>query len=105
MKLDRLTSTTQHLSHEAADRARHVAGESIARVSATEGVEGDRQRSLQQELAEFNQKAVGPFEGGEQVLAAAHEIAQQISSLGSKRHTLVKTPTNDPLHHGVDAKA
>ena len=34
MKLDRLTSTTQHLSQNAREHARHVAAESIAQVGA-----------------------------------------------------------------------
>jgi hypothetical protein len=63
MKLNRLDSTTQPLSREAVARARHVAGEQVRRVEAPEGVEGDRQRSLQQELAEFDPRAIGPFEG------------------------------------------
>ena len=46
MKLDRLSSTTQTLSPESRERARHVADETVLRVGAMEGVEGDRQRSL-----------------------------------------------------------
>ena len=69
MKLDRLSSTTQTLSPESRERARHVADETVLRVGAMEGVEGDRQRSLQQEISDFDQKDVGAFVGGELILA------------------------------------
>ena len=105
MKLDRLTSTTQHLSPESRERARHVADESILRVGAMEGIEGDRQRSLQQEIAEFDQKAVGAFDGGELVLAAAHDVASQLSALGNAANSLVKTPDMHLFQAGIDAKA
>lgn len=105
MKLDRLTSTTQHLSQNAREHARHVAAEGVAQVVAIEGIEGDRQRSLQQEVAEFDQRVLDPFAGAGQVLAAAHEIAVQLVSRSSDVHSLVKTVSPDPLHQSVDAKA
>ncbi len=105
MKLDRLTSTTQHLSQNAREHARHVAAESIAQVGAIEGIEGDRQRSLQQEIAEFDQRALGPFAGAGQIQAAAHEIAVQLVTLSGNAHSLVKTVGVDPLRQSVDAKA
>lgn len=106
MKLDRLTSTTTpQLSQEAKARARHVADESIWRVGAMEGAEGDRQRSLQQEIAEFDQRTLAPFAGGEQVLAEAHQLAAQLSSLGVGASALLKAPDRHLLQPGVDAKA
>jgi hypothetical protein len=60
MKLDRLTSTTQQISPNAREHARLVAAGSIAQVAAMEGIEGDRQRSLQQEVAEFDQTGCWP---------------------------------------------
>ena len=60
MKLDRLASTTQRLSRESIERARHVAGERIRRVDALEGVEGDRQRSLQQEMGKSTRAPSAP---------------------------------------------
>lgn len=105
MKLDRLSSTTQTLSPESRERARHVADETVLRVGAMEGVEGDRQRSLQQEISDFDQKAVGAFDGGELILAAAHDVAAQLSTLGNAANSLVKTPDMRMLQTGVDAKA
>ena len=105
MKLDRLTSTTQHLSPESSERARHVADETVLRVGAMEGVEGDRQRSLQQELANFDPQAVGAFNGGELIMATAHDMATQLSSLGNAANSLIKTPDTRLIHTSVDAKA
>ena len=104
MNLDRQTTTTQQISPNAREHARLVPAGSIAQVAAMEGIEGDRQRSLQQEVAEFDQRAVGPFAGGEQIQQAAHEIAVQLSSLGSNAQHLLKAASADSSHHAVDAK-
>ena len=105
MKLDRLTSTTQHLSPESRERARHVVDETVLRVGAMEGVEGDRQRSLQQELSGFDPNAVGAFNGGELIMATAHEVATQLSALGNAANSLVKTPDMRLFEKGIDARA
>jgi hypothetical protein len=68
MKLDRLSSTTPRLSQESMVRAHEVAGERIRRVEALEGVEGDRQRSVQQEILSIEPGAISDFNGGERVL-------------------------------------
>ncbi|RIX47384.1 MAG: hypothetical protein D3M94_06840 [Rhodocyclales bacterium GT-UBC] len=90
MKLNRLDSTTQHFSRESVERVRHVAEEQVRRVEACEGLEGDRQRSLQQELAEVDQKALGPFLGREQVLQEARQLAAELTSLGDEADRLIK---------------
>lgn len=104
MKLDRLSSTTQPISSESRERARHVANETVLRVGAMEGVEGDRQRSLQQELADFDPRAVGVFAGGELIMANAHELALQLSLLGQAANTLVKAHETHFLPPVIDAK-
>lgn len=90
MKLSRLASTTQPHSQEAIERARHVAGESVRRVEALEGVESDRQRSLQQELADFDGRAIGTFEGSKQMLLDARRLATQLTLLGTSHNGLLK---------------
>ena len=90
MKLSRLESTTQRHSQDANERARHIAGESVRRVDALEGVEGDRQRSLQQELADFDPRAVGAFEGSEHRLQDARRVAAELTLLGSNCNGLLK---------------
>lgn len=92
MKLNRLESTTQHHAPDALERARHGAGERVTRVEALEGLESDRQRSLQQELAEFDVRAIGDFAGGERVLADTRQVAAQLTRLGSHVSGLVKLP-------------
>lgn len=90
MKLNRLESTTQQHSPDAIERARHVANESVRRVEALEGVEGDRQRSLQQEIAEFDARAIGPFAGDDHMLQGARQVAAELTLLGSNRNGLLK---------------
>jgi len=105
MQLNRLNSTTQRHSPEAVARARPASEESVHRVEAMDGAEADRQRSLQQEMAEVNPKSVGPFVGGEQILRDAHQLAAQIVSLGSKANSLLKprpvSMTTRPMDRGV----
>jgi hypothetical protein len=104
MKLSRLESTTQHTSPEAAERARHVSASTIRRVEASEGVEGDRQRSLQQELAEYDPRAIGPFEGSELVLDSARQVAAQLTLLGSNMNGLVKLQALSQRFTRIDDK-
>ena len=105
MKLDRLASTTQHLSQESRDRARHVAGERIRRVDALEGVEGDRQRSVQQEMSEIEPGAIGVFNGGEHVRQDAHELAVQVAALGAGADHLIRAGSLPMAVKGIDDNA
>lgn len=89
MKLDRLASTTARLSAEAAERGRQVAADGIRRVEMAEGVEGDRERSLQQELAAADPRAVGEFQGDDRRLRDAKEIAAQVAGLGEQASELL----------------
>lgn len=102
MKLNRLESTTQHTTPEAAERAQQASAQSIRRVEALEGVEGDRQRSVQQELAAFDVRAIGPFEGEEKVLNNARKVAAQISSLGTNLEGLVKLQALSQRYKRID---
>lgn len=90
MKLNRLESTTQRLSQESRERGRHVAGQQVRRVEALEGVEGDRQRSLQQEMAEIEAGAIGDFTGGQRLLQDAREMAAELAALGTAADELIK---------------
>jgi len=105
MKLNRLESTTQKPSSQPVERPRPVAGEPARRVEALEGVEADRQRSLQQELAEFDPRAVGPFDGGERIMQDAREVAAQLVSLGEAVDTMIKVGPAARSICGVDDKA
>ena len=105
MKLNRLASTTQQHSPDAIERARHVAGQSVRRVEALEGVEGDRQRSLQQEIAEFDVRAIGPFAGDERMLQGARQVAAELTLLGTNRNGLLKLQALSHACVRIDDKA
>lgn len=105
MKLNRLESTTQSHSRDAVERGSQIAGESVRRVEALEGVEGDRERSLQQEIAEVDPKALGPFEGGEQVMQDARKIAARLTLLGTNASGLLKLQTLSVARKRIDDKA
>ena len=105
MKLTRLDSTTARPSGEAAARAQAAAPERVRRVEAMEGVEGDRQRSLRQELAEIDPRAVGPFAGQAQVMSDARIIAEQLARLDSAANLVRGTAIPDFVRDQVDAKA
>ena len=63
MKLSRLESTTQSHSRDSVERAEQAGAQQIRRVEALEGIEGDKERSLQQERAEVEALAIGDFSG------------------------------------------
>lgn len=104
MKLSRLESTTQRYSGISVERSRRVAEELVRRVELPEGVEGDRQRTLQQEIAEFDGKAIGPFEGGERVLQEARAVAAQLGSLGPGAGSLLRAVPPASARSKVDDK-
>lgn len=101
MKLPSLASTTQHPTRESVERVRH-ADEQVRRVELMEGVEGDRQRSLQQELAEIETAAIATFEGQEQILREATETAAQLLALGTAADALIKTGALPKVLPAVD---
>ena len=106
MKLSRLESTTQQHSPEAVERASHAQAQQIRRVEAMEGVVADRQRSLQQELADIDPRAQGPFAGGERILEDTRQLAAQLSELGSESNRLIKPVAGkDQLFTRIDASA
>ena len=90
MTLNRLTSTTQSLPHDAVERPRQAPADSLRRVEAAEGLAGDRQRSLQQEIAEVDPNAVGPFKGRERILQEARQLASQLTLLSTNASGLRK---------------
>lgn len=105
MQLNRLASTTQRPSQEAIERARHSPDERIRRVEALEGAESDRQRSLQQEIAEIEPGAIGEFNGGEQIMQGAQEVAAQLVNLGAAVDDLIKPSSLTAVIHVIDDQA
>jgi hypothetical protein len=90
MQLKRLDSTTQPRAIDAADSLRQPHGEQIRRVEALAAVENNRQRSLQQEMAEVDVRSLGPFEGSPQVLQEARNVAARLIVLGGHGEALIK---------------
>lgn len=105
MKLTRLSSSTQRPTQESIERARHVDDERIRRVEVMEGIEGDRQRSLQQELAEVEPAAVGDFHGEEKVLQDARDVAAQLLEMDVGTDSLIKPGMRLDRLIGIDDSA
>ncbi|MDD2884932.1 MAG: hypothetical protein PHT48_07825 [Dechloromonas sp.] len=104
MKLARLEATTQTHSADAVARAHAAVDAPVRRVEAMEAVAIDRERSLQQELAEVDPRALGPFAGGERVLADARQVAASLSHLADAG-ALLKTATQAVWPPHVDDEA
>ena len=105
MKLTPLSSTTARASSEAVARGREAATAQVRRVEAMEGAEGDRQRSLQQELSEVDPRAVGPFEGHEQIIRDARQVAESLAHLDSAAALVRSVSITNFMRDQVDAKA
>ena len=105
MKLTRLSGTTQRLSQESVVRLHQAEMAGVRRVEALEGIEGDRQRTLQQELAEIEPAAIAAFQGDEHILEDARRLAAEVAALGPAADELIKPPALGKLLHGVDDQA
>ena len=90
MKLARLESTTASPSRESRERAAAASAQPVRRVEAGEALSGDRERSLQQEVAEIEPKAIGDFEGGERIIEEARQLAACLTRLGDNAQGLVR---------------
>ncbi|MCA1938079.1 MAG: hypothetical protein LDL29_05340 [Dechloromonas sp.] len=82
MKTSRLISTTQRHSPEAAERALLAQAHAVRRVEAMEAASNDRERSLQQDMAEVDPRSVGPYQGVERRRQDAERLAGQLAGLG-----------------------
>ena len=108
MKLNKLDSTTQPISAEAKRRARVATAAPVLRVEASEGIEGDRERSLSQELASVDPRAVGDYHGQQHLAGEVHALAEALSALGRESLQLIDTRSLDACaaqHHTLDDKA
>ncbi len=104
MKLDRLTSTTQSLPRETAERAREGAVGVRWRVDAAQGADGDRERSLQQELEAGKAKRSGS-DDETQPLQEARAVAASLVYLGDGVRGLLRPALAKPLASSVDTEA
>lgn len=104
MKLERLTSTTRTISREAAERARAAGVEEERRVNAAEGAEGDRERSLQQELAAAA-AAIAIADTDDDALQEAKAVAGELVRLGDEASHLLKPMASGGHSLAVDTEA
>lgn len=102
MKLTRLSSTTQRPTRESSEHVRPVGKEQIRRVDDMDGIEGDRQRSLRQEIAEVDPGAVGDFHGEDRILQGAREVAAQLLELDAGMDSLIKPGVSLDRLIGID---
>jgi len=102
MKLTRLSSTTQRPSRYSSERVRPVDNEQVRRVEVMDGIEGDRQRSLQQEIAEVAPAAVGDFHGQERVRQGARDVAAQLLEMDVGTDSLIKPGVSLDRLIGID---
>ena len=106
MKLTRLESTTARPSSEAVARAQAAVSEQARRVEAVEGIEGDRLRSLRQELAEVDPRALSPLETSqEQLLRDAKQVADEIARLDSAANLVRESAVPAFIRDQIDDKA
>lgn len=82
MKLSSLDTASRSTLPASVERSGHVQPEQIQKVEAGESVNPDRQRSLQQELAQIEPEALAEFEGGALILRDAHDLARRIAEEG-----------------------
>ncbi|KAB2927478.1 MAG: hypothetical protein F9K30_03765 [Dechloromonas sp.] len=92
MKSERLASTTERYAPQALERPALAGEREIRRVEALEAIEGDRQRSLRQELAEAGPGGQGEPRSSELAQLAAHEVAEQLINLPDEARGQLTSP-------------
>ena len=105
MKLTQLGNTTQRPVTEGGVRPHPAGGERVRRVEALDASESDRQRSLQQEMAEIEAEAIADFAGGDKILQDARAVAEQLAALGAAADELIKPAALPVGLRGVDDQA
>jgi hypothetical protein len=104
MKLKRLDSTTQYRSPESVERARRSSAVEVRRVESAEGLDGERQRSLQQEVADFPANIPDHFEGGQRILLDVQALAAELVARGADSHSLIKLASAASSFYQLDDK-
>ena len=105
MKLTQLSSTMQRPVPDAWARTHPADGERVSRVEALDASASDRQRSLQQEMAELEAEAIADFAGGDKILQDARTEAEQLAALGAAADELIKPAALPVSLRGIDDQA
>lgn len=105
MKSSRLNSTTERYSTTSVERAHGVAEPEVLRVEAVEAIEGDRQRSLRQELRAADPASGGVVADSGQARSEAREIAARLVDLPEESRERLTKPLLPSGFCVVDEKA
>jgi len=105
MKMSRLASTTQQVTPEAVERATLAQAGTVRRVEPMEGVANERERSLQQDMAEVDPRAIGPYQGIERRRQQADQLARRLVGMGSSALQLLRFDTRGKRPGKIDEKA
>lgn len=84
MKPARLESTTDRYARPALERSSDAGEHDVRRVEALDAIEGDRQRSVRQEMREADP--------GGGTSREAHEVVEQIAGLSPEKRALLTRP-------------
>lgn len=107
MKLERLSSASPPLGHDAARRP-HAEATDHWHIDALDGTEADRGHSLQQELALADERAA-PVADAEQseeaALGRARAVAEELTALGAKADGLLRANLPRPSSLTIDDRA
>lgn len=93
MKMSRLASTTQKATPEAVERSALAQAGGVRRVEPMEGVANDRERSNQQDMAEVDPRANGPYQGQERRQQEAGMVASRLVDMGAAALKLLRYDT------------
>ncbi len=104
MKATRLASTTDRYARPALERAVEAGDREVRRVEALDAIEGDRQRSLRQELAEADPHG-GKSGGNDNYRREAHDVAERLLHLPDEAKVRLTRPLLPEGFCVVDEKA
>lgn len=88
MKSGRLESTTDRFARQVLERSPDAGELDVRRVEALNAIEGDRRRSIRQEMREADPQGNGMPDASRDV----HEVVEQLASLPPERRALLTRP-------------
>ena len=93
MKSSRLLSTTDRYARPALERSPDAGELDVRRVEALNAIEGDRQRSLRQEMREADpQQELGGLAAVQASHPDAREVVEQVAGLPADKRALLAHP-------------
>lgn len=105
MKSGRLESTTDRYVRPALERSPEVGELDVRRVEALSAIEGDRQRSVRQEMREVDPQDRGALAGIQGGHPDVREVVEQVAGLPPDKRALLTRPALPDGFCVVDEKA